>query len=98
MVNSGEAMSYATYEAVRQEGLGLAAHERLHKHGSSLLQHRLSLDQSWDAIVAERLSGKAGTPARSEKAVTVEADACDRLWQKAQEQQLRQKEREAGEC
>ena len=92
--NSGEAMSYATYEAVRQEGLGLAAHERLHKHGSSLLQHRLSLDQSWDAIVAERLSGKAGTPARSEKAVTVEADACDRLWQKAQEQQLRQKERE----
>ena len=78
------------------DGGGEAAHDRLHRRGSQLHLGRLNRDQDWEAVVAERMHGKAGTPARSAQAEAIEAHACERLWEKAQDQQRRQRERESG--
>jgi hypothetical protein len=71
-----------------------AAHDRLHRRGSSLLRRTLEEEQSWQSVVAERMAGGVGeVKPRSARAEFVEAMACDRLYKGAQEHLRLQHER-----
>ena len=75
----------------------MPAHERLYQHGADALAKTLQREQAWRKVVAERHNGRSNADERPRTAdeEAAEAEACARLYERAQELQQRQKERQA---
>jgi hypothetical protein len=97
VASAGDAPATAPAPALATAPRLEPAHERLYKHGADAIAKTLQREQAWRKVVAERHKGRSNADERQRTAdeEAAEAEACARLYQRAQELQQRQKEREA---